>query len=78
MQIVLLHDSSFMVLMLVFVTCTMWKKYEMKQYFWIQETYFDSRILSDDRNLEIPGYDLIRADHPSNSKRGGVCVYYRN
>ena len=29
-------------------------------------------------DLEIPGYDLIRADHPSNSKRGGVCVYYGN
>ena len=29
-------------------------------------------------DLEILGYDLIRADHPSNSKRGGVCVYYRN
>ena len=42
------------------------------------ETYLDSSILSDDKNLEIPGYDLIRADHPSNSKRGGVCVYYRN
>ena len=26
----------------------------------------------------MSGYDLIRADHPSNSKRGGVCVYYRN
>ena len=32
----------------------------------------------DDKNLETPGYDLIRGDHPSNSKRGGVCVYYRN
>ena len=44
----------------------------------MSETYLDSSILSDDKNLEIPGYDLIRADHPSNSKRGGVCVYYRN
>ena len=44
----------------------------------LSETYLDSSILSDDNNLEIPGYDLIRADHPSNSKRGGVWVYYRN
>ena len=44
----------------------------------LSETYLDSSILSDDKNLEIPGYDLILADHPSNSKRGGVCVYYRN
>ena len=28
--------------------------------------------------MEIPGYDLFRADHPSNTKRGGVCIYYRN
>ena len=28
--------------------------------------------------MEISGYDLIRTDHPSNSKRRGVCVYYRN
>ena len=27
---------------------------------------------------KIPAYDLFRADHPSNTKRGGVCIYYRN
>ena len=43
----------------------------------LSETYLDSSIPSDDNNLEIPGYDLIRAEHPSNSKRGGGCVYYR-
>ena len=21
---------------------------------------------------------MVRADHPANSKRGGVCVYYKN
>ena len=44
----------------------------------LSETYLDSSILSDDKNLEIPGYDLIWADHLPNSKRGGVCIYYRN
>ena len=44
----------------------------------MSETYLDLSIISDDKNLEIPGYDLIQADHPSNRKRGGVCVYYRN
>ena len=44
----------------------------------MSETYLDSSTPSDDKNLEIPGYGLIWADHPSNSKRGGVCVYYRN
>ena len=28
--------------------------------------------------MEILGYDLIWANQPSNSKRGGVCIYYRN
>ena len=44
----------------------------------LSETYLDSSISNDDENLEIPGYDLFRADHPSNTKRGGVCIYYRN
>ena len=35
----------------------------------------DSGITSDDGNLEILGYNLIRYDHPSNSKRGEVCNY---
>ena len=45
---------------------------------WLSETYLNSSILCDDDNLEIPGYNLIRADHPSDNKRGGVCIYYKN
>ena len=41
----------------------------------ISETYSDSTIFSDNNNLNISGYNLIRADHHSNSKRGGVCIY---
>ena len=44
----------------------------------ISETYLDTTITSDDGNLEILGYKLIRSDHPSNSKRGGVCIYYKS
>ena len=33
----------------------------------LSETYLDS--LSDDDNLNIPGYNVIRADHPSNTKK---------
>ena len=44
----------------------------------LSETYLNSSILNDDYNLEIPGYNLFRADHQSNTKRGGVCIYYRN
>ena len=30
-----------------------------------------------DSLLEIDGYNLVRADHPNNIKRGGVCIYYK-
>ena len=44
----------------------------------LSETYLDSSILSNDGNLEVPGYTLVRADNPNNTKRGGVCFYYLN
>ena len=37
-----------------------------------------SETSSDDENLEIAEYNLVREDHPSSSKRGGVCVYYKS
>ena len=40
--------------------------------------YLNTEIPSDDKVLQIPGYNLVKEDHPSNSKRGGVCVYYKN
>ena len=36
----------------------------------------DSSFPFDDDNLDIPGYIIIRVDHPANGKRGGVCMYY--
>ena len=39
------------------------------------ETYLDSNTLLDDDNLKISGYTLVRSDHPSNTKGGGVCLY---
>ena len=44
----------------------------------LSETFLNSDISCDNNNLQLPGFDLIRADHPSNTKRGGVCIYYRN
>ena len=44
----------------------------------LSETYLDSSTTSDDDDLAISGYNLIRSDHPSNNKRGGVCFYYKN
>ena len=43
----------------------------------INETYLDSSVHTDDRDILINGYNLICADHPSNNKRGGMCIYYR-
>ena len=43
----------------------------------ISETYLDFSVPKDDRDTLINGYNLIRADHPSNSKRGVVWIYYR-
>ena len=42
----------------------------------ISETFLDSSFESDDKNLMLEGYNLIRSDHPSNTKSGGVCIYY--
>ena len=44
----------------------------------LSETYLNSEISSDNENLDISGYRLIRSDHPSNDKRGGVCVYFKS
>ena len=41
----------------------------------LSETYLDST--TPNSLLEIDGYNLIRADHPNNTKRGGVCIYYK-
>ena len=44
----------------------------------ISETYLDSSNLSDDDNFDIPGCNVVRADHPSNTKKDGVCIYFKN
>ena len=33
----------------------------------LSETYLNSTIPNDDGKLQIPGYTLIRSDHPSNA-----------
>ena len=38
---------------------------------------FDIPKFRNDENLNIPGYKLIRADHLSNTKRWGVCIYLK-
>ena len=46
--------------------------------FCISGTYLNSSITEDNDHLRIPGYDLIRSDHPSNNKRGGAAIYCEN
>ena len=43
----------------------------------ISDTYLDCSTPCDDSDLEISGYTLVCSDHPSNNKRGGVCIYYK-
>ena len=40
-------------------------------------TNFNSETSTDDQNLKISGYYMLRANHPSNNKRGGVCIFYK-
>ena len=43
----------------------------------LTETFLDSSVENDDDRISISGYNLLRADHPNNTKRGGVCIYYK-
>ena len=43
----------------------------------ISETYFDSTILEGDKCFHLNGYNLLRADHPNNTKRGVTSIYYK-
>ena len=43
----------------------------------LSETFLNSSIQNDDYKLKTNGYNLIRSDHPGNSKKGGVCIYYK-
>ena len=41
---------------------------------YLSESYLNSETLSSDSNLQIPGYNFARMDHPSNTKRGAVYL----
>ena len=38
----------------------------------LSKSSFNSKTSPDDGNLEIPDYNIIRQDHPTNTKRWGV------
>ena len=41
------------------------------------ESYLDSTFSSDNEDINMKGYKLVRADHTNNTKKGGVCAYFR-
>ena len=43
----------------------------------ISETHLDSSVSLDDKDIAIEGYNIVHADHPSNRKKGGVCISYK-
>ena len=43
----------------------------------LSETFLDLSILNDEERINNKSYNLLRADHPSNKKGGGVCMYYK-
>ena len=45
---------------------------------YLSKRYLNSSNSPDDETSEISGYNLVYSDHPLNSKRAGVCIYYKN
>ena len=43
----------------------------------LSETFLNSSIQNGDHKLKIDGYNLIISDHPSDSKKGEICIYYK-
>ena len=43
----------------------------------LSESFLDSSFHSGNPDLAMNGYELVRADHPLDIKRGGVCLYYK-
>ena len=41
----------------------------------LSEAFLDSS--TPDNLVDIQGYNLVRTDHPDNTERGGVCIYYK-
>ena len=42
----------------------------------ISETFLNNTC--EDNDLNLNSYSLLRADYPSNAKRGGVCICYKD
>ena len=56
------------------VTAIVYYSYDI---IFLSETFLNSSIQGDDNRTKIDGYNLIKSDHPSDSKKGEVCIYYK-
>ena len=43
----------------------------------LSETFLSLSVSSTLDSLNNDGYNIVRSDHPSGSKRGGVCCYFK-
>ena len=43
----------------------------------LSETFLNSSIPIEENRLNIPGYSMMRADHSSNTIKGGVWICYK-
>ena len=53
--------------------CNTLHKYDVM---YVSEIYLEKS--ADNDALLIDGYNIIRADHPHNQRRGGVCIYLKS
>ena len=44
----------------------------------LSQTFLDSSIEASDHNINIPRYNSLGSDHPSNTRRGGVFMFYKD
>lgn len=63
------HDS---IKILLFQVCINQHNYDI---IYLLETFLNPPIQTNNDRISIDGYNLIRANHPSDSKRGAVCIY---
>ena len=42
----------------------------------MSETYLDSYKIFDNDNFNLPDHNIVRVEHPSNTQKGGVCIYF--
>ena len=42
----------------------------------LYETFLDSTMPRNHKNININGYSLLKVDHPNSTKQGGVCMHF--